>query len=205
MKKTIAAAALAGATVLSLAACGSSAATSASTSASTSAATSASASASASAAAGSPAPIAPASSAPAASATAPGTAPAAALWCGSVIDVRTAPSLTVWETGSGGADDAYVNVIPQLKAGVIAIDNPSLPAATVLADSSSICSEVLEAHEEPPPVDLAQYNKALTYFLEASQVLHTGTSAFAASLATARVEINSGMSELDTFLTAIGK
>jgi hypothetical protein len=122
-----------------------------------------------------------------------------------VINVRTAPSLTVWETGSGGADDVYVNVIPQLKAGVIAIDNPSLPAATVLADSGSICSEVLEAHEEPPPVDLAQYNKALAYFLQASEVLHTGASAFAASLATARVEMNSGMSELNTFLTAIGK
>jgi hypothetical protein len=196
MKKIIAAAALAGAAVLSLAACGSSAATSASTSASASASASA---------ASSPAPIAPASSAPVASATAQGTAPATALWCGSVINVRTAPSLTVWETGSGGADDVYVNVIPQLKAGVIAIDNPSLPAATVLADSGSICSEVLEAHEEPPPVDLAQYNKALAYFLQASEVLHTGTSAFAASLATARVEMNSGMSELNTFLTAIGK
>jgi hypothetical protein len=196
MKKIIAAAALAGAAVLSLAACGSSAATSASTSASASASTSA---------AGSPAPIASASSAPVASATAQGTAPAAALWCGSVINVRTAPSLTVWETGSGGADDVYVNVIPQLKAGVIAIDNPSLPAATVLADSGSICSEVLEAHEEPPPVDLAQYNKALAYFLQASEVLHTGASAYAASLATARVEMNSGMSELNTFLTAIGK
>jgi hypothetical protein len=119
--------------------------------------------------------------------------------------LRTAPSLTVWETGSGGADDVYVNVIPQLKGGVTAIDDPSLPAATVLADSASICSEVLEAHEEPPPVDLAQYNMALAYFLQASEVLHTGTSAFAASLARARVEMNSGMSELNTFLTAIGK
>jgi hypothetical protein len=162
-----------------------------------------------------PATSAPASSAPAlatsapvASATAPaspGTATAAALWCGPVINVRTAASLALWETGSDGADDVYVNVIPDFKVEAAAIDNPGNPAATVLADSGSLCSAVVEAREEPPPADLAQYNMAMANFLEASEVLHTGASAWAASLSTARVEVNSGMSELTAFLTAIGK
>jgi hypothetical protein len=153
-----------------------------------------------------PAPSVPASSAPVAAATTPAApATAAALWCGSVVNVRTAPSLAVWETGSGGADNAYVNVLPGFKVEATAIDSPSTPAATVVADSGSLCAEVMEADEEPPPADLAQYNMAMTYFLEASQVLHTGTSTFAASLATARVEVNDGTSELNAFLTAIGK
>jgi hypothetical protein len=159
-------------------------------------------------AASAPATTSPASSAPVASATAPvatGTATAAALWCGSVVNVRTAPSLAVWETGSGGADDVYVNVLPGFKVVAMDIDNPRTPAATVVAESVSLCSEVMEADEEPPPADLAQYNMAMSHFLEASQVLHTGTSTFAASLATARVEVNAGTSELNAFLTAIGK
>ena len=158
-------------------------------------------------AASAPAASATAPTAPAAATTpaAPGTATVAALWCGAVTNVRTAPSLAVWETGSGGADDVYVNVLPQFKAGATAIDSPATPAATVLADSGSMCSEVMEADEEPPPVDLAQYNMAMSYFLEASQVLHTGAAAFASSLATARVEVNQGTSELNAFLTAIGK
>jgi hypothetical protein len=154
-----------------------------------------------SSAAAAPSTSAPASSTPVAS----GTATATVLWCGPVINIRTAPSLAVWETGSDGADDVYVNVIPQFKAGAMAIDNPGTPAATVVADSGSLCSAVVEADEEPPPADLAQYNMAMAYFLKASQVLHTGASAYAASLATARVEVNSGLSELNTFLTAIGK
>jgi hypothetical protein len=148
----------------------------------------------------------PASSAPVAAATTPeAAATAAALWCGSVVNVRTAPSLAVWETGSGGADNAYVNVLPGFKVVAADIDNPSTPAATVVAESASLCSEVLEADEEPPPADLAQYNTAMSDFLEASQVLHTGTSTFAASLATARTEVNAGTSELNAFLAAIGK
>jgi hypothetical protein len=148
----------------------------------------------------------PASSAPVASATTPAAAATAAtLWCGSVVNVRTAPSLAVWETGSGGADDVYVNVLPGFKVVAVDIDNPSTPAATVVAESVSLCSEVMEADEEPPPADLAQYNMAMSHFLEASQVLHTGTSTFAASLATARVDVNAGTSELNAFLAAIGK
>jgi hypothetical protein len=154
-----------------------------------------------------PATTSPATSAPVASATTPatGTATGAALWCGSVTNVRTAPSLAVWETGSGGADNAYVNVLPGFKVVAADIDNPSTPAATVVAESASLCSEVLEADEEPPPADLAQYNTAMSDFLEASQVLHTGTATFAASLATARTEVNAGTSELNAFLAAIGK
>jgi hypothetical protein len=161
-----------------------------------------------SSAAATPAATGPAAPAPVASATGaapPGTATAAALWCGPVTNVRTAPSLAVWETGSDGADDVYVDVIPQFKTAAMAIDNPSMPAAAVLSDSGSLCSSVLQASEEPPPVDLAQYNMAMASFLKASQVLHTGASAFAASLATARVEVNSGISELNAFLTVIGK
>ena len=152
-----------------------------------------------------------ATSAPAAATTAPtapaapGTATAAALWCGPVLNVRTAPSLAVWKTGSGGADDVYVNVLPQFKTVAAAIDSPATPAAAVLADSGSMCSEVIEADEEPPPADLAQYNMAMSNFLEASQVLHTGAAAFAASLAKARVEVNLGVSELNAFLAAVGK
>jgi hypothetical protein len=162
-----------------------------------------------SSAAATPAATGPVSPAPVASATtpaAPGAATAAAaLWCGSMTDVRTAPSLAVWETGSDGADDVYVNVIPQFKTEAMAIDNPSTPAAAVLAYSGSVCSSVLQAQEEPPPADLTQYNMAMASFLKASQVLHTGASAFAASLATARVEVNSGISELNAFLMVIGK
>jgi len=147
-----------------------------------------------------PATTVPASSAPVTSATASGTTNGAALWCGPVIDVKTAPSLAVWETGN-----VYVNVIPGFKAGAMAVDNPATPAAAVLADSGSICSSVLEAHEGPPPADLAQYNMALTSFLKASEVLHTGAATYAASLAKARVDVNSGLSELNAFLKAIGK
>ena len=136
---------------------------------------------------------------------APGTTTAAALWCGPVTNVRTAPSLAVWKTGSGGADDVYVDVIPQFKTVTAAIGNPATPAAAVLAYSGSLCSEVVEADEEPPPVDLAQYNMAMSDFLQASQVLHTGAAAYTASVATARSEDNLGMSELNAFLTAIGK
>lgn len=152
-----------------------------------------------------PAAAATTPAAPATAPAAPGTATAAALWCGPVTNVRTAPSLAVWKTGSGGADDVYVNVLPQLKVGAMTIDNPATPAATVLVDSASLCSEVIEADEEPPPVDLAQYNMAMSYFLQASQVLHTGAAAYTASVATARVEVNRGVSELNAFLTVIGK
>ena len=151
-----------------------------------------------------PAATAPTATGPTASA-APGTATAAALWCGPVTNVRTAPSLAVWKAGSGGADDVYVDVLPQFKTVTEAIGNPATPAASVLAYSGSLCSEVIEADEEPPPVDLAQYNMAMSYFLQASQVLHTGAAAYTASVATARTEDNLGMSELNAFLTAIGK
>jgi len=124
-----------------------------------------------------------------------------------VIGVRTAPNLTVWETGSGGADDAYVNVIPELRTGAATILNPSTAAAAVAAYSGSLCSEVLEAREEPPPAALGYYNAALSEFLQASQILHTGITAGnePAALNAARPHLNTGITELNAFLTAIGK
>jgi hypothetical protein len=124
-----------------------------------------------------------------------------------VIGVRTASSLTVWETGSGGADDVYATVIPELKTGAAALLNPSTAAATVAAFAGSLCSEVLEAHEEPPPEALGDYNAALSDFLQASQVLHTGIIAGnePAALNAARPYLNTGVTELNAFLTAIGK
>jgi hypothetical protein len=196
--------AVAGICVAGLAACGSAASTSATAASHPAVASNPPASATT-------APVsAPASGPPTITPTAPetpGTATAAVLWCGSVIGVRTASSLTVWETGSGGADDAYVDVLPELKTGAAVLLNPSTAAATVAAYSGSLCSEVLEAHEEPPPEALTDYNAALSDLLQATQVLHTGITAGnePAALNAARPYLNTGLTELNAFLTAIGK
>jgi hypothetical protein len=120
-----------------------------------------------------------------------------------VADVTTAPSLSVWETGSG-SDDAYVDTIPNLKGTVAAIENPGTPAAEEQQLGASLCGEVIDADQQPPPVDGSTWSAAMTEFAAASKILHTGADGYPAG-GQAQSDLASGMTKLSAFLAAIGK
>lgn len=154
----------------------------------------------------------PPATTPAASVTAPaslvpptpGTATVAALWCGPVFGVFTAPNLSSWESGAYGYD-AYTTVIPNIKTTTAAIENlDTLSSGIPLADG--LCGEVQSADEDLPPVSQATYAAAMSDFLKASEVLRTLPGGSISTVVSAtRPYLNSGMAELNTFLSAIGK
>lgn len=148
-------------------------------------------------------PAAPVTSSAALVPPTPGTATIATLWCGAVFGVINAPSLSVWETGAYGYDGAFVTTIPNIKASVADIENPSTSAAAEIVLSQSLCGEVLNAEEVPPPVDQSTYASAMSDFLKASLILRAAGGYPAGGRA--RTDLNSGMTELNAFLTAIGK
>jgi hypothetical protein len=133
----------------------------------------------------------------------PGTATIAALWCGPVQGVIHVPSLSAWETGPSGEDDAYVTDIPNFKTSVAGIENPNTSAASEAAGGGTLCGEVQSAEEEPPPVDESMYATAMADFLQASEVLHALAGYPAGGRA--RPFLDSGLTELNAFLKAIGK
>jgi len=133
----------------------------------------------------------------------PGTATIATLWCGAVHGVINAPTIATWESGSYGYDDAFVDTIPQIKGTVAELENANTAAATEAVMGSSLCAEVQAAEEEPPPVDQAMYASAMSDFLQASKILHSGGGYPAGGQAISY--LNSGLAGLNAFLTAIGK
>jgi hypothetical protein len=120
-----------------------------------------------------------------------------------VFGVITAPSLSVWKTGAYGYDAAYVVGIPNIKTTVALIENTGTPAATEAAAGGSLCGEVVDADEHPPPVDQSTYASAMSDFLHASKILHALRGYPAGGHA--RPYLNSGITELNAFLTAIGR
>ena|SRR6202034_4719840 len=134
----------------------------------------------------------------------PGTATVAALWCGPVFGVFTAPNLSSWESGAYGYD-AYTTVIPNIKTTTAAIENlDTLSSGIPLADG--LCGEVQSADEDLPPVSQATYAAAMSDFLKASEVLRTLPGGTISTVVNStRPYLNSGMAELNTFLSAIGK
>lgn len=132
---------------------------------------------------------------------------AATLWCGNVINVVTAPTLAIWEkTGEYGYNNSYTVAIPGIKRGIAAIESDATPAAAVVSDAGSTCFSVTAALELLPPMELAQYQAAMATIVQGTKTLHDGAVAgtYAATLATARVELNEGMTQLNNFLAAIG-
>jgi hypothetical protein len=83
------------------------------------------------------------------------------------------------------------------------IENPSTSAAAEVVLSESLCGEVLNAEEVPPPVDQSTYASAMSDFLHASEILRALKGYPAGGSAVP--DLNSGMTQLNAFLTAVGK
>jgi hypothetical protein len=193
--------AIAGVGMISLAACGSAT----STSAPATATTSQPAVASHPPTTASAVPVATATvlSPTTAPATVPTTAPATpgsvktvTLWCGSG-NIYAEPSLSAWEAGPGD------NTIDTIKRTTAYIESAQQVQANPYAVyAAQLCGEVLYAEGYPPPVDQSTWAAAMSDFLQASQILHSTPGAPAVS--TARPYLNSGTTELDKFLAAVG-
>lgn len=154
---------------------------------------------------------APATTAPATAAAVlmpvPGSAPKVTVWCGSTYGAFSSPSLTVWKkTAEYGYNDAFVSIIPRLKRQAAYMVNSSSPAATVDADTQSMCGGVISAFDNPPPVDLAQYKAAMDDFAQGAYAIHSGAIAndYGPSVGTAGKYFNSAIAELNAFLAAVG-
>lgn len=134
----------------------------------------------------------------------PGTATTATLWCGPVYGVINAPTLAAWESGAYGYD-AYTTVIPNVKGTTAAIENMgTLSSGVPLAEA--LCFEVRGGDADLPPVDQTTYADAMSDFLKASEVLRTlPGQTVSTAVSTTRPYLNSGMAELNAFLSAIGK
>jgi hypothetical protein len=118
------------------------------------------------------------------------------LWCGSGI-VYAETSLSAWENGSG------YNTIDAIKRTTAYIESAQQVQANPYAVYAvQLCGEVLSADGNRPPEDQSAWASAMSDFLQASTILHSAPGASAVS--TARPYLNSGTTELNAFLAAVG-
>ena len=133
---------------------------------------------------------------PTTAAATPGSVKTITLWCGSGI-VYAEPSLSLWENGSG------YNTIDAIKRTTAYIESAQQVQANPYAVYAvQLCGEVLSADGNRPPEDPSAWASAMSDFLQASAILHSAPGASAVS--TARPYLNSGTTELNAFLAAVG-
>jgi hypothetical protein len=134
--------------------------------------------------------------APTTAAATPGSVKTITLWCGSGI-VYAEPSLSLWENGSG------YNTIDAIKRTTAYIESAQQVQANPYAGyAAQLCGEVLSADGNRPPQDQSAWASAMSDFLQASAILHSAPGVSAVS--TARPYLNSGTTELNAFLAAVG-
>jgi hypothetical protein len=118
------------------------------------------------------------------------------LWCGSGI-VYAETSLSAWENGSG------YNTIDAIKRTTAYIESAQQVQANPYAVYAvQLCGEVLSADGNRPPQDQSAWASAMSDFLQAATILHSAPGA--STVSTARPYLNSGTTELDAFLAAVG-
>ena len=162
-----------------------------------------------------PVTTAPVTTAPAAQASSPApdapptTNPATTMvtWCGPVSNVVQFSSLAQWKADTNFASNLQDSLGYNIQTTVRGIENLGTPngaAASVFPFAQSLCGQVLEAYQAPPPADLGDYDTAMANFLKASQEMRSLPGGPAESaVAAVRPYLNAGTTALNAFLAAI--
>lgn len=138
---------------------------------------------------------------PSATPSATTTTAGGTLWCGTITAVHI-PTLAGWESAPGYS--GYGTVSGSMPGTLKLILTIGTPAATEVALAGSLCSEVLFADDQPPPVAGTLYAGAMTDFADASQIMRTGADGYPGG-GQAKPDLTAGQARLAAFLTAIGK